>query len=120
MPKDFSARISIVFKQNQLKPAAIEDYFPDTMFKWAHQWETCPIDGCMNCIYKTLDGVDSNDVMRQLLTFVNSCLLKSCSESNDMEERVRVTRKLLAGTRLITFELDDYIQVLFNINWVND
>lgn len=120
MNKNFSARVSIVFKQNELKPAVIEDYFPETMFKWAHPWETCDIDGRMNCIYKTIPGIDHNDIMYQLLKFVNGCLLKTCKDLESADERIRVTRKLLAGTRLITFELTNHIQVLFNMNWMDD
>ena len=120
MDNKFSARISIVFKKNYLKPSVIEEYFPEEMFRWVHPWETCPIDGCMNCIYRASSTADKNEVMFTLLSFVNGCLLNACNDEDSSAERVRVTRKLLAGTRLTTFELTDHIQVLFNINWADD
>ena len=113
----FKAKISVVFKQNYFKPTVISDYFSPNIFHMTHDWQTCKIDGCCNCCYETLPDVDPALVLLHLIEFVNGVLAnKATDEAN---ERVKITRKLLAGTRMITFELADYCRVFFDINHVD-
>ena len=109
-----SAAIHIVFTSNNFKQSAIDGWFPESIFTRSHDWETCPIDGCMNCVYKTNPGVDPDAILYNLIDFVNGCLN---SDKNSDDERVRVTRKLLSHTRLIPFELNNCCRILFKIHW---
>ena len=114
----FNARIAVVFKKNQFKSSVITDYFPPKLFYLVHDWETCKIDGCLNCCYETLPNVDPTLVLLYLIDFVNSVLANHAKEES--EERVKVTRKFLAGNSMITFELADYCRVVFNIDHTFD
>lgn len=111
---NFKARIAIMFKNNHLKSNIITEYFPETYFKCIHPWETCKIDGCMNCCYETLPDVDPAITLLYLIDFVNGFL--SNVATDESAERVKITRKLLAGTRMVTFELVKYCRIVFNID----
>lgn len=111
----FNATISIVFQKNDLTPSVIEEFFPETIFKKTHDWETCPIDGCMSCVYTTRHGCNHNEAIIFILHFVNNGLAGSCKDCSS--ERVLVARKILAGTRVSTLELPGYCRAMFAINW---
>ena len=110
----FKARIEIMFKSSQLKQSVINEYFPERLFTCIGPWETCKIDGCMNCCYETVTDADPAITLLHLIHFVNSFL--SNMATDEATERVKITRKLLAGTRMITFELVKYCRIVFNID----
>lgn len=116
MKKIDKVTIDIVFTENHFKQSSIDAWLPDEFFTRSSDWETCPIDGCMNCVYKSNDNVNPNDILYLLINFVNGCF--SGNKDSD-EERIRVTRKLLAHTRLTTFEIKDCCQIMFKVKWIN-
>ena len=122
MNDKFSAKIFVVFKKGIYKTSVIEDYFPESLFKMSQPWETCQIDGCMNCVYETVSSANRYEVIYQLINFVINSLSQHCKDDVDvyMKERTRAIRKLLSGTKLITFELPNHVHVLFNLDWENE
>lgn len=111
----FSATMTIVFMRNEIKPSIIEEFFPDSVFDKMHEWETCPIDGCSSCVYQSKPNCNHNVAIIHIMHFINSGLIAHCRDCSD--ERVLVTRKILAGTRVSTLELPGFCRVMFTINW---